>query len=283
MARKTPLTARKPTTLPAGYAGIHGGIVALLDAARRAAARSVNVLMTASCWEIGRRIIEAEQKGKRRAGYGEQLIARLSADLTARFGRGFSADNLENMRRFFLAYPLPAISETASRKLGNGLHTGKCQTVSMELSLSDLAETFTLPWSAYVRLLSVKDSQARQFYEAEALRGGWSVRQLDRQIGSQLNAELLQKALETTRRLLESSGTLPLGTQKAYPSRRQAQRAGSAADCPLCCATSRASHGPSAMTRMKRAVCSAITNGRSTGLEAAMMATESAPPGLVAR
>ncbi|MGV8422341.1 DUF1016 N-terminal domain-containing protein, partial [Pseudomonas aeruginosa] len=117
----------------------------------------------------GRRIVEAEQQGKRRAGYGEQLIARLSADLTARFGRGFSPDNLENMRRFFAAYPRPVISETVSRKL----------------ALSELAQVFKLPWSAYVRLLSVKDDHARQFYEAEALRGGWSVRQLDRQIGSQ--------------------------------------------------------------------------------------------------
>ncbi|WP_366919821.1 DUF1016 N-terminal domain-containing protein [Burkholderia gladioli] len=62
----------------------------LLNAARRAAARSVNALMRAGYWEIGRRIVEAEQKGKRRAGYGEQLMARPSVDLTARFGRGFS-------------------------------------------------------------------------------------------------------------------------------------------------------------------------------------------------
>lgn len=104
MSARTPKAA-KDAALPAGYAGIHGGIVELLDAARQAAARSVNALMTASYWEIGRRIVEAEQQGKRRAGYGEQLIARLSADLTARFGRGFSPDNLENMRRFFAAYP----------------------------------------------------------------------------------------------------------------------------------------------------------------------------------
>ena len=118
MTRKTSVAAGKRTALPAGYAGIHGGIVELLDAARQAAARSVNALMTASYWEIGRRIVEAEQKGRRRAGYGEQLMERLSADLTERFGRGFSPDNLENMRRFFVAYPLAAISETLSRKSG---------------------------------------------------------------------------------------------------------------------------------------------------------------------
>ncbi len=181
MTKKTTRVAAPP----AGYVGLHGSIVALLDAARHAAARSVNALMTASYWEIGRRIVEAEQHGKRRAGYGEQLIGRLSVDLTARFGRGFSPDNLENMRRFFLAYPQPEISETASRKSENGWAPGSSRTASWTPDPYELAKAFTLPWSAYVRLMAVKDEQARRFYEAEALRGGWSVRQLDRQIGSQ--------------------------------------------------------------------------------------------------
>ena len=186
MIKKTPAAAgAAPAALPAGYAGIHGGIVEMLDAARQAAARSVNALMTASYWEIGRRIVEAEQQGKRRAGYGEQLMERLSTDLTAQFGRGFGVNNLENMRRFFLAYPVSEISQTLSGKLDNELPDEKSQTVSGKLSLAELAQVFTLPWSAYVRLLVVKDNHARRFYEAEALRGGWSVRQLDRQIGSQ--------------------------------------------------------------------------------------------------
>lgn len=129
MTRKMPVAVGKRAALLAGYAGIHGGIIELLDAARQAAARSVNALMTASYWEIGRRIVEAEQKGRRRAGYGEQLMERLSADLTARFGRGFGVNNLESMRRFFLAYPDPQISQTLSGKL----------------SLSELAQVFTLP------------------------------------------------------------------------------------------------------------------------------------------
>ncbi|MEN1457334.1 DUF1016 N-terminal domain-containing protein, partial [Pseudomonas aeruginosa] len=156
MSARTPKAA-KDAALPAGYAGIHGGIVELLDAARQAAARSVNALMTASYWEIGRRIVEAEQQGKRRAGYGEQLIARLSADLTARFGRGFSPDNLENMRRFFAAYPRPMISEALSRKSGDELPAEISETVSRKFALAELAQVFPLPWSAYVRLLAVKD------------------------------------------------------------------------------------------------------------------------------
>lgn len=177
-----------PAALSASYAGIHSGIVEVLDTARHAAVRSVNALMTASYWEIGRRIVEAEQQGKRRAGYGEQLIERLASDLTHRFGRGFSRQNLQQMRSFFLTWP---IRQTVS---GESSPTPKAQAHPMiaisetspgQLSLPELAQVFTLPWSAYVRLLSVKDEHARRFYEVEALRGGWSVRQLDRQIGSQ--------------------------------------------------------------------------------------------------
>jgi hypothetical protein len=135
-------------------------MVELLDAARRTSARAVNTVMTATYWEVGRRIVEHEQGGSLRATYGKALIERLSHDLTARFGRGFSVDNLELFRTFYRAYPLEK-SESSIRK-------------------------FPLPWTHYVHLLRRSRSrEARAFYEAEALRGGWSVRQLDRQIGSQ--------------------------------------------------------------------------------------------------
>jgi len=209
MSRKILSATDKARALPTGYAGIHSGIVELLNAARHVAARSVNALMTASYWEIGRRIVEAEQQGKRRAGYGEQLMERLSADLTAQFGRGFGVNNLESMRRFFLAYPRSAISQTLSGKLGNELAPKKSQTVSGKLDLVELAQAFTLPWSAYVRLLMVKDDHARQFYEAEALRGGWSVRQLDRQIGSQFYE---RTALSKNKAVMLIKGAVPTPT-----------------------------------------------------------------------
>jgi len=182
MSKHTLIPVENKPALPSGYARIHKEIVELLDASRHAAARNVNALMTASYWEIGRRIVEAEQKGKRRAGYGEQLIERLSADLTARFGRGFSRPNLQQMRLFFLTWP---IRQTVSSESESMLPAEKSEMLSRKLTLAELAQVFPLPWSAYVRLLSVKDDHARQFYETEALRGGWSVRQLDRQIGSQ--------------------------------------------------------------------------------------------------
>ena len=86
------------------YDGILSGVVKLLETARRAAARSVNSLMTATYWEIGRRIVVHEQGGKKRAGYGEELLVRLSSDLTSRFGRGFGISQLKWMRQFFMTY-----------------------------------------------------------------------------------------------------------------------------------------------------------------------------------
>lgn len=188
--KQPPDTAKnKPIARPATYAVISSSIVELLNAARLAAARNVNALMTASYWEIGRRIVEAEQKGKRRAGYGEQLIERLSVDLTQQFGRGFSVQNLWQMRLFHQTWGMNRILQTPSGELPKlPTPSGESKNAAqlpIQLSLAELANAFPLPWSAYVRLLAVKDKHARQFYEAEALRSGWSVRQLDRQIGSQ--------------------------------------------------------------------------------------------------
>ncbi len=178
-----------------GYSTILKDVAKLLESARRASVRTTNAIMTATYWEIGRRIVEYEQGGKGRAGYGEQLLERLSADLKKRFGRGFGVINLRQMRSFYLTYP--AIFQTMSGKSGNVIHEQIRQTVSDELkkpieqtpsaqlSLRDIANRFPLPWSHYVLLLSVKNPEARAFYEKETLRGGWSVRQLDRQISTQ--------------------------------------------------------------------------------------------------
>ena len=182
----TKLKADRQSTEPAGYAGIRAGIVGLLQAARTAAARNVNILMTASYWEIGQRIVDAERKGARKAGYGDMLIKQLAQDLTAQFGRGFGWRNLFQMRAFFLAWPEISQLPSVSPKVPQKLQTPSAIFESPHPArLAAIAARFSLPWSAYVRLLSVKNNQARSFYETEALRGGWSVRQLDRQIGSQ--------------------------------------------------------------------------------------------------
>ena len=173
----------KMTPIPDSYDNIRAGIVELLKAARSAAARNVNSIMTAVYWDIGRRIVKFEQGGEHRAEYGEQLIAQLSGDLTRQFGRGFGRANLWQMRAFYRAWPEAKILQTLS-----GESTSRIAPDHIEGDSSTvlaLASRFPLPWSDYVRLLSVKNPEARTFYETEALRSGWSVRQLDRQIGSQ--------------------------------------------------------------------------------------------------
>lgn len=113
-----------------------------------------------------------------RAEYGQELLRRLAADLTQRHGRGFGAANLSQMKRFYQLWPAAEIAmspkEIAARQEPSGTSP-----------LTGLDSCFPLPWSAYVRLLTVKSQPARQFYEAEALRGGWSVRQRRLRIGDE--------------------------------------------------------------------------------------------------
>ena len=106
----------KMTTVPENYNNIHAAIVELLKNAHSAAARNVNSIMTATYWEIGRRIVNSEQGGAARANYGEELIKQLANDLSAQFGRGFGVVNLSQMRRFFLAWPTKGIFQTPSEK-----------------------------------------------------------------------------------------------------------------------------------------------------------------------
>lgn len=193
-------TPRAPIALPRGYDGLIKGIAHAIQAGRRQAAWNLNAIMTAVYWEIGRRIVDFEQQGAHKAEYGERVILLLSKDLTARFGRGFRQSNLYQIRAFYLAYP--HIFQTPSGKFDPVL-AKKFQTVSGKLAapskdgifpvgktvgaqLTTLTAAFTLAWSHYARLLTVKHPQTRGFYEAEAFRGGWSVRQLDRQIATQL-------------------------------------------------------------------------------------------------
>jgi predicted nuclease of restriction endonuclease-like (RecB) superfamily len=176
MGKKRTPTELVPTEIADdAYKAVLADVSNLLESARRAAARSVNSIITVTYWKVGMRIFEEEQKGHARAAYGEHLIDRLSQDLTARFGRGFSRVNLKQMRKFYREWSVPEIGQTASDQFEGGAPP----PVEMP------ASRFPLSWSQYVSLLSVRKPEARAFYEAEALRCGWTVRQLDRQIGTQ--------------------------------------------------------------------------------------------------
>jgi predicted nuclease of restriction endonuclease-like (RecB) superfamily len=185
MARRKWALAQPPTE-DGDYAVFLSGLSGLLDQARRTSARAVNGILTATYWETGRRIVEFEQGGEARASYGEGLLQRLGQDLTAKYGRGFSERNLRQMRAFYLGW---AIRQTPSAKLEAQAATEEDAASGAilpgQIDVLALAGAFPLPWSHYVRLLSVPNLQARRFYEAEALRGGWSIRQLDRQVATQ--------------------------------------------------------------------------------------------------
>jgi len=196
MAKKrTGASLPSSSELPPGYDEVLTGISELLDRARHAAAQAVNSLLTASYWEVGRRIVELEQRGQARAAYGEALLRRLALDLSTRHGRGFSERNLLKMRTFYLGWEIPPTLSAELTDQGKGSAFAKVgatpegktlpQPRTLPSEFLELVKAFPLSWSHYVRLMSVDNLNARAFYEAEALRGGWNVRQLDRQIGSQ--------------------------------------------------------------------------------------------------
>jgi len=211
--KKTQKAGKRVQAKP-DYDHVLSDVVELLDAARRASARVVNSVMTATYWEIGRRIVEQEQGGQKRADYGEVLVRRLALDLTTRFGRGFGFSQLKMMRQFYHTFPdagttKPLILQSPIEKSGIGQSLiGQSGSVESALTpigqsligkfksppggfspalehLGRIARAFPLPWTHYVRLLRVRNVFAREFYVREALAGGWSVRQLDRQINSQ--------------------------------------------------------------------------------------------------
>ena len=150
-------------------------IVELLQSARNNVVRVVNQTMVLTYFEIGRMLVEEEQKGKERADYGKQILKELSKVLTKEFGKGFSVDNLENMRRFYLVY-------------------GKSETLS-RISENDISETsfrnFDLSWSHYLKLIRIDDTNERKFYEIEAYKNNWSIRELQRQFDSALYTRLV--------------------------------------------------------------------------------------------
>ena len=135
----------------------------LLHKARQNIISNINSTMTKTYFLIGKRIVEEEQNGNKRAEYGKKLMKTLSEKLTKEFGRGFSQRNLEQMRTFYLRYSIS-------------------QTVSAEFKLS---------WSHYLILMRMEDIDARNFYEIEAFENNWSLRELKRQVNSSLYERLV--------------------------------------------------------------------------------------------
>lgn len=160
-------------------------VVDLLQSARSNVVRTINHTMVMTYFEIGRMIVEEEQNGKDRADYGKSLLRELSQVLTTEFGKGFSVTNIQQMRSFYLAYQK---QQTLSVKSENE----KSSTVLRNSSKGQTLSTkFNLSWSHYLKLMRIDDENERKFYEIEALKNNWSVRELERQYDSALYTRLV--------------------------------------------------------------------------------------------
>lgn len=157
--------------------------IELVEYARRIVTKQINCIQLMTCYSIGRWIVEVQQGGESRAKYGQQVIKKLSQALTEKFGRGFSVDNLENMRKFYLTYK-NRISEILFRIFA----MEKSETISRIL---EQEIPFTLSFSHYLILCRIKNNDERSFYELEATNGEWNVKTLQRQYGSSLYERLL--------------------------------------------------------------------------------------------
>ena len=131
--------------------------------------QNLNVLLLQTYWQMGERIVQDEQNGQNRAKYDKKTLQSISIELSEEFGKGFSVDNLENMRRFYLIY---SKSETVFRNSEG---------------------SFRLSWSHYLQLIKLNAEQERLYYEMEALQNAWSVRELKRQIQSALYQRLVSQ------------------------------------------------------------------------------------------
>lgn len=151
----------------------HNQIVNLLREARSSVVRQINLTMVQTYFEIGKRIVEEEQCGAERAEYGKKLLIGLSQLLTREFGKGFSVDNLENMRKFYKAYEK---FEKISRKYSQQ----KSETASRIFNYGHNV-IFHLSFSHYLKLIRISNLEERKFYEIEAINNNWSLRELQRQ------------------------------------------------------------------------------------------------------
>ncbi len=185
------------------------------ESSRGEAVRSVNIAHVCANWLIGQQIVQAEQAGEKRAAYGKGLLQGLSKQLTTDYGRGFSVSALQYMRAFFLAYPVLLQKQHAVRVIsGEGLQIQ--HAVGGESSPTEAMKPGVLhpglSWTHYRALLKVERQEARDFYEIEAVKNGWSARQLERQVNSLLFDRLLKSR--------DKAGVLALaseGLQAAQP------------------------------------------------------------------
>ena len=192
--QRLPLGGSIMTDLTQEYDELYQRVTKILEEARSQIARTVNTAMVHAYWLVGREIVEVEQRGDFRAKYGERLIERLAERLNQRFGRGMSIATLRRIRSFYLSYPegsqIPSNISQVEIRSTPLIESGNQKNRSTPLIESTHPGRGLFPpflgWSHYLVLLRVRDPKARAFYEIEAARESWSVRELERQVASLL-------------------------------------------------------------------------------------------------
>lgn len=164
-------------------------VIALVESARQRVGVVANLAQVYTNYEIGRQIVEEEQGGKRRAGYGEKILLDLSAKLTARFGSGWSTRNLRYMRQLFNEYSTDKIrQELLAKSSAKDLARTSCQIYTP--AGLPVTPQFVLSWAHYLILMRITDRLERYFYEMEAEGNGWSTTELQHQMRKQLYQRL---------------------------------------------------------------------------------------------
>ena len=172
---------------------LYNRVSQIIEAARGQVARTVNTAMVHAYWLIGREIVEVQQQGQLRAGYGDELIKRLATELTRQFGKGFTTTSLKRMRQFYRTFPEgsrvpPDLGGPKKGAAVRHLSAGTTKSAALRHFSTTTPALFppVLSWTHYRMLVTVENPDARAFYEIEAVREGWSVRELERQIASLL-------------------------------------------------------------------------------------------------
>ena len=166
-------------------------ISALIEEARQRVLTTANIAEVYAKYNVGRYIVEDEQGGNYKAGYGKQVLKQISKKLGERFGEGWSVDTLERCRKFYTLYSQPAISAAPLRKLESMADVPEIRNTVAEIQPSSPEpHKFVLSWSHYLILMRVKDTNARSFYEIECAKQNWSIRWLQRQVNSSLYERL---------------------------------------------------------------------------------------------
>lgn len=207
---------QKPTVSPDSEESLYVRVRDLVVTARQTVARGVDLVQVRTNFEIGRYIVEFEQHGANRAGYGGELLTVLAQRLSGEFGKGFARSNIAYMRSFYLAYrQRSAIVQTASGQLQDPLNKHDAadfpivQTVSGQSAPPQSNPlSFSLSWSHYVFLLGVKNPDERSFYEIEATSQDWTVRELKRQFDTSLYERLALSRDQAGIRRLAAQGQI---------------------------------------------------------------------------